>query len=111
MVMGTDAQAIVMVQHKILREQGGYAVSSGEKITAFCPLPIGGIISDEPIDKLGMKLAEVRKAMEDLGYVNSNVIMSFSTLSLPVSPEIKVTDKGIFDCLTQNKIPIVEELK
>nr|WP_300091819.1 adenine deaminase C-terminal domain-containing protein [Sedimentibacter sp.] len=110
MVMGTSPEDIITLQHKLLKEQGGYGVCAGNEITAFCPLPIGGIISDEPIEILGENLSRVRQGMIDLGYENSNVVMSFSTLSLPVSPTIKVTDKGIFDCLTQNKIPLVEEL-
>lgn len=110
MVMGTSPEDIITLQHKLLKEQGGYGVCAGNEITAFCPLPIGGIISDEPIEILGENLSCVRQGMIDLGYENSNVVMSFSTLSLPVSPTIKVTDKGIFDCLTQKKIPLVEEL-
>lgn len=110
MVMGTSPEDIITLQHKLLNEQGGYGVCAGNEITAFCSLPIGGIISDEPIEILGENLSCVRQGMIDLGYENSNVVMSFSTLSLPVSPTIKVTDKGIFDCLTQEKIPLVEEL-
>ncbi len=45
--------------------------------------------------------------MKDLGYVNTNEIMSLSTLSLLVSPSIKVSDKGIFDVKTQTKIPLL----
>lgn len=110
MVMGTDTKDIITLQHKLLKEQGGYGVCVGDEVKAFCPLPIGGIISDEPIEILGENLSRVRLGMIELGYENSNVVMSFSTLSLPVSPSIKVTDKGIFDSLTQKKIPLVEEL-
>ncbi len=35
--------------------------------------------------------------MRDLGYNHMNEIMSFSTLSLPVSPALKITDKGLID--------------
>ena len=110
MVMGTDKESMIYLQHLILKEQGGYGVSVGSLLKAFCPLPIGGILSDEPIEVIGKNLSKVRLAMEELGYENSNAVMSFSTLSLPVSPTTKVTDKGIFDCITQQKIPLVEEL-
>ena len=48
-------------------------------------------ISDEPIEVVGEKLGKVRSAMKELGYNHMNEIMSFSTLSLPVSPAIKIT--------------------
>ena len=72
---------------------------------------IGGIISDAPIQVIGQQLSEVRQGMIDLGYRNANEIMSFSTLSLPVSPAIKITDKGLFDVRSQRKIPLLEEIK
>ena len=54
-------------------------------------------------------MKEVRQAMKKLGYRNSNEIMSFSTLSLPVSPVIKITDKGMMNVRSQMMIPLVEE--
>ena len=39
--------------------------------------------------------------MQDLGYVHDNEIMSFSTLSLLVSPQLKISDKGMIDTTKQ----------
>ena len=47
--------------------------------------------------------------MTNLGYEHINEIMSFSTLSLPVSPEIKITDKGIIYTKTQQFINLEGE--
>ena len=63
---------------------------AGGKLAAQAPLPVGGILSDQPVSVLGKQLGQVRKAMEDLGYDNNNVIMSMSTLCLPVSPRLKL---------------------
>ena len=41
-------------------------------------------------------------------YVNNNEIMSISTLALLVSPELKISDKGMFDVKTQNPVPLIE---
>ena len=74
-------------------------------------LPIGGILSAAPLSVLGTELKAVRKAMVDLGYKNMNEIMSFSTLSLPVSPAIKITDIGMMDTRTQAIIPVIARFK
>ena len=42
-----------------------------------------------------------------MGYVNNNVIMSISSILL-VSPELKLSDQGMFDVKSQRKIPLVE---
>lgn len=108
MVMGTSSEDIAAAQNQLLDMQGGYVVVRGGKAQAVCPLPVGGIISDAPIQELGAQLMEVRQAMKRLGYRNSNEIMSFSTLSLPVSPVIKITDKGMMNVRSQMMIPLVE---
>ncbi|WP_208559387.1 adenine deaminase C-terminal domain-containing protein [Marinilactibacillus kalidii] len=111
MVMGTTVEDIVAAQQSILDMQGGYVVMKEGKLTGSCPLPIGGIITDVPIEVSGKALKKVRQAMNDVGYVNTNEIMSFSTLSLPVSPVLKITDRGLFDVRTQANIPLIEEIK
>jgi adenine deaminase len=108
MVMGTSSEDIIAAQKQLLDMQGGYVVAQAGKVQAVCPLPVGGIISDAPIQELGAQLKEVRQAMIRLGYRNSNEIMSFSTLSLPVSPAIKITDKGMMHVRSQMMIPLVE---
>ena len=111
MVMGTSIEDLVVAQNKLIEIQGGYLTVRNKQVASCCPLLIGGIISDAPIQVIGQQLGEVRQGMIDLGYRNSNEIMSFSTLSLPVSPAIKITDKGMFDVRTQRPIRLMEEIR
>ncbi|MBA1392986.1 adenosine deaminase, partial [Lactobacillus sp. XV13L] len=106
MLIGTDLDAMVKVQNQLVKQQGGYIVANQKEIVANTPLPIGGIISEEAIPTLGKQLAEVRSAMQNLGYHNFNEIMSLSTLSLLVSPTLKISDKGMFDVKTQKLVPL-----
>ncbi|MDH6363538.1 adenine deaminase [Enterococcus sp. PF1-24] len=107
MVMGNDVAAILKAQQELLAMQGGYVVVAGNEISGRCPLPIGGIVSQAPISELGADLQKVRAAMQNLGYRNMNEIMSFSTLSLPVSPAIKVTDFGMMNTREQTFYPLI----
>ena len=97
MVMGRNIEDMVLAVNNLIDSKGGYIVVKDNNILAKLELPIGGIVSDEPIEVIGEKLGEVRSAMKELGYNHMNEIMSFSTLSLPVSPAIKITDKGLID--------------
>ncbi|GFZ26155.1 adenine deaminase C-terminal domain-containing protein [Lactobacillus corticis] len=107
MVMGTNLQAMLKIQHKLIDEQGGYYAAIGEEIVSGTSLPVGGVVSREPISVLGEKIADVRKTLQKLGYKNTNEIMSFSTLSLLVSPSLKISDKGIFTVKDQEKVPLL----
>ncbi|WP_242824196.1 adenine deaminase C-terminal domain-containing protein [[Clostridium] dakarense] len=106
MVMGNNVDDMVLAVNKVISLEGGYVVSNEGNILASLSLPIGGIISDEPIEILGENLSKVRSAMKDLGYNHMNEIMSFSTLSLPVSPALKITDKGLIDVMENKIVPL-----
>lgn len=110
MVLGTNEADMLLAQHTLLDMQGGYVVVKDQQVLAKAQLEIGGIVSGRPIEELGSDLQRVRESMLMLGYVHDNEIMSCSTLSLPVSPELKITDKGLLDTKTQEIIPLVEEI-
>ncbi|GEN94217.1 adenine deaminase C-terminal domain-containing protein [Pediococcus ethanolidurans] len=111
LLLGTDIQEIVRVQNKLVEEQGGYVVASNGKIVANAPLPVGGVVSTVPIAELGKQIAQVRLQMQALGYHNTNEIMSFSTLSLLVSPELKISDRGMFDVKSQRPVALFPNLE
>ena len=110
MVMGNHTEDMMLAQQTLCEMQGGYVVVQDGHVVAKAYLEIGGIISAQPIDVLAKQLEDVRLAMQQLGYQHDNEIMSFSTLSLPVSPELKVTDIGMINTKTQGIVPLIEEV-
>jgi adenine deaminase len=108
LVLGNSEEDMALAANRIIALQGGFAVSKENSITAEAPLPVGGIVSDAPISELAAAIKAVREAMIDLGYKRWNEIMSFGTLPLLVSPEIKLGDKGLVDVKQQKIIGFYE---
>lgn len=108
LVLGNSVEDMVLVQNEVVHMQGGYVTASGGTVTAAARLPIGGIISDQSLSVLAKELGGVRTELERLGYDNNNVIMSVSTLALLVSPELKLSDQGLYDVKSQKRVPLVE---
>ncbi|GAA0176644.1 adenine deaminase C-terminal domain-containing protein [Clostridium sediminicola] len=106
MVMGKNEKDMTIAANWIIKNGGGYCVVKDEKVIAGVELPVGGIISEERIDKLAQKVKNVSDSMEKLGYEHINKIMSFSTLSLPVSPSLKISDKGLIDVTKQEIVDL-----
>jgi adenine deaminase len=104
MVMGKNTQDMTIAVNWIIENQGGYCVVKDGKILAGVELPVGGIISEERIDILARKVKNVNDKMKMLGYQHDNRIMSFSTLSLPVSPSLKISDRGLIDVVKQQVV-------
>ncbi len=104
LVMGTSAGDMELAANALISQQGGYLVARRGEILANARLPIGGIVSDGPIEELAEEIRGVRAGMLSLGYEHVDAIMSFSTLSLLVSPRLKLSDKGLIDVATQTLV-------
>ena len=109
LVLGNSPKDMLLAQNRVVHMQGGYVTARNGAITASASLCVGGILSDEGLYKLSKDLGKVREEIEDMGYKNNNVIMSISTLTLLVSPELKLSDKGLFHTRNRQGIPLVEK--
>lgn len=109
LVLGNSPQDMVLAQNRVIELQGAYVAASGGRILAEVRLDVGGIISSRPVEELAEELGRVRMAMQELGYVNNNEIMSMATLTLPVSPELKLTDYGLLDVKSQQQVELIEK--
>ena len=111
LVLGQTAADMTAAANAVIGAQGGIAVARDSSVTACAPLPIAGILSDRPLPVLAAEIADVRHALTENGYRHDNAIMSFATLALPVSPDVKLTDKGIVDVRRGEIVPLIVEVR
>ncbi|MCB7303738.1 amidohydrolase family protein [Bariatricus massiliensis] len=109
LVLGENRQDMRIAAERILQMQGGICTVLDGRVSAELPLPVCGILSELPADEIGEKLGQVRKGLEDLGYKHYNPIMSLCTLGLPVSPALKLTDRGLIDVVAGSTVPLIVE--
>ena len=93
----------------VLEQKGGMCTVSSGKILASVHLPVGGIISEAPMKELSKEVQSVQNALRSLGINHINPIMSMCTLTLPVSPELKITDKGLIDVMKSKVVSLFVE--
>jgi adenine deaminase len=62
------------------------------------PLPIAGIMTNESAEKVGLAYSKLDKKAKEMGSKLSAPYMSLSFMALLVIPELKMSDKGLFDC-------------
>jgi len=111
LVMGKNTEDMVLAANWVIENQGGICVAEQGRIVAALELPVGGILSEEPLNILAEKLKGVRQALKALGYYHHNEIMSLSTLSLPVSPALKISDRGLINVNEQEIVSLFVETK
>ncbi|MFJ5758723.1 adenine deaminase [Neobacillus sp. NPDC093182] len=96
-IAGTNDDDMVLAAKTIKEMQGGLVVIKEGQILASLELPIAGLISDRPYREVYTCLNNLHIALEKLGANNHfNPFLTLSFLALPVIPELKLTDKGLF---------------
>lgn len=90
-----------------LREVGGgqVAVAEGE-ILGEVPCPIGGLMSDRPVEEVAAAVERMEKAAEELGAELPSPFMAMSFMALSVVPELKLTDRGLIDVDRFELVPL-----
>ncbi|WJM08045.1 adenine deaminase C-terminal domain-containing protein [Paenibacillus sp. PK1-4R] len=97
LVVGRNREDMIIAANTVISSQGGFCVVEDGKVLSHLELPVGGILTEEPLAVVSHQVKELRAAMLSLGYVHYNPIMSISTHSLAVSPALKITDHGLID--------------
>jgi adenine deaminase len=82
---------------KIAEIQGGIVIVNNQNIVDFIDLPIGGLISTDPIGKVSEKLQILRKIADDFGVEINSPFMTLAFMGLPVVPKLKITCDGLYD--------------
>lgn len=103
-VVGTNDADMIAAVKAIIEMGGGLAAVCNQKLLASLPLPIAGLMSEEPVASIRDKLDKLIDAAKELGCKIYDPFMSLSFLALPVIPALKITDKGLADV---NKFNIV----
>lgn len=97
-VVGDNDKDMLLAVEELKNIKGGYTVVSGGKVLSYLPLVFGGLMSVLPTNKFIAQLDKTIAAARSLG-VNKNIdpFITLSFMALPVIPEIRITDMGIFE--------------
>ena len=88
---------------------GGLAVISDGKVLASLPLPIAGLMSESSVAQVNRQLEVLHRTVKNIGCKIPDSFMTLSFLSLPVIPELKITDKGLVDVNQFKFVPLCGE--
>jgi adenine deaminase len=105
-VIGADDPSMVTASRRAADLGGGMVVAKSDRVLAELPLPIGGLMTDEPVTTVREKLEDVLAAARDLGSDLHDPFMAMSFLALEVIPSLKLTDQGLVDVERFEKVPL-----
>jgi len=107
-VIGTDEADMALAANELARIGGGQIVVHKGEVTALIELPIAGLMSDEPVERVAEKMAGILQAYRACGCTLNNANMQLSLLALVVIPELRISNKGIVDVNRGEVISLLE---
>jgi len=108
-IVGTNDPDISKAVEVIQAMRGGLVAVLDKKVLASLPLPIAGLMSEAPVAQVRFRLETLHRAAKALGCKIPDPFMTLSFLSLPVIPELKITDKGLVDVNQFKFVPLFGE--
>lgn len=105
-VIGASDADMLAAAQRLIALGGGKVVVANGQVMAELPLPIAGLMSPLPLEKIIPAAAKLTAEAHNLGCTLPSPFMALSFLSLSVIPQIKLTDKGLFDTDVWDFVPL-----
>jgi len=103
--IGTNDEDIINAVNRVISMRGGLAVSDGSYIDSM-PLPVGGIMSDDTVVNTASSYERLSSAVKSMGCSMSAPFMTLSFMALLVIPELKLSDRGLFNGNIFSNVPL-----
>lgn len=94
--VGVDDASLVEAINLIIREQGGLSCVNASE-SAVLPLPVAGLMSADDAFEVAASYTQIDTMAKSLGSSLSAPFMTLSFMALLVIPELKLSDRGLFD--------------
>lgn len=102
--VGVSDEDILAAIALVAESQGGLAIVADGQILGHLPLPIAGLMSDAPLHEIVETYDQLRTAAQSLGSPLDDPFGQLAFLSLTVIPEVRITERGMFDVTTMSFI-------
>jgi adenine deaminase len=105
-IVGVDDSDMEACAHRLLAIQGGLVTAEDGAVSAELPLPVAGLLSDQPFESVVRDLKRLEARLADMGVDVASPLMTLSFLALSVIPALKITDRGLIDIDAFQLVPL-----
>ena len=97
-VVGTNDEDMAVAVNRLREIGGGLIVVSDGEVRATVPLAIAGLMSDRDAMAVNSQIKQLNFWLKELGVPEEySTFMILAFASLPVIPELRLTDRGLVD--------------
>jgi adenine deaminase len=103
--VGCNDEDIMEAINEVIQCQGGIACKIQDELLSL-PLPVAGLMGQNSCRKTAKKHQHIENKIKENGCRLTSPLMTMSFLALPVIPQLKITDQGLFDVDTFSFTPL-----
>ncbi len=108
-VVGTNDPDMWAAIKAVERMQGGLVAVKDGAVLGAVKLPIAGLMSDEPFERVVSQVNDILGLARALGSPLRDPFIALSFLALPVIPTLRLTDRGLVDVERFRLVPLFGE--
>ncbi|HHX76889.1 MAG TPA: adenine deaminase [Firmicutes bacterium] len=97
LIIGTNNNDMALAANELAAAGGGMIVVRDGKVLALLKLPVAGLMSEQSIGQVADNIEKLTAAWQALGCTMKSPFMTMSLLSLPVIPQLRLTNRGLVD--------------
>jgi adenine deaminase len=105
-VVGASDDDMAVAVGRLAEIGGGIVVVDDGRVVAECPLPVAGLLSDQPLDVVVDQSRACNAAAAGLGWRGATPFLTTAFLALSVIPSLKLTDRGLVDVDRFDVVPL-----
>ncbi len=107
LVVGTNDEDMTLAANTLIECGGGMVAVADGKVLGLVPLPIAGLMNDEPLEKMSEMVESLEQAWKDIGCSMPSPFMTMALIPLACLPETRLTNRGLVDCRTFNFVDLI----
>jgi adenine deaminase len=96
-VVGASDEDMAFAVQRLAEVGGGIVVVESGAVVAECPLPVAGLLSDQPLDVVIAQSRACNETAVGLGWRGATPFLTLAFMALSVIPSLKLTDRGLVD--------------
>ena len=107
-VVGTEEGQMALAANHLSQLGGGQVVIKDSEVIAEIPLPIAGLMSNQPANIVAEQASKILQGFQACGCTLNNPNMQLSLLALVVIPELRISDLGLVDVTKFEFVQVLE---
>lgn len=106
LVVGTNDADMAVAANALVECGGGMAVVRDGKVLGLVELPIAGLLNNKTAEEMSKKVDNLEKGWRAIGCDIVSPFMTMSLIALACIPQLRLTDRGLVDCVQYKMVPL-----